>query len=153
MIIIMISNNNNNNRNNNDNNKRPDVVVVDKEEECVIIDIAVPADQNIEVKETEVEKYQELARKITNLWDVKTRTVPIVVCVLGAISIRFSHFLGLLKIDTSMETIQKSAGDSPYPQKSACSVRSFPSLFLGWCASTTGCGLPQILPAIAVFRK
>ena len=33
--------------------KRPDIGVVDKEEECVIIDIAVPADQNIEVKETE----------------------------------------------------------------------------------------------------
>ena len=45
--------------------KRPDTVGVDKEErECVIIDIAVPADQNIEVKEIEkVEKYQELARK------------------------------------------------------------------------------------------
>ena len=33
--------------------KGPDTVVVDKEEECVIIDIPVPADQNIEVKETE----------------------------------------------------------------------------------------------------
>ena len=41
--------------------------------------------------------------------DVKTRTVPIVVGALGAISIQFNHFLGLLKIDTSMETIQKSA--------------------------------------------
>ena len=51
-----------------------------------------------------------MAREITKIWDVKTRTVPIVVGVLGAISIRFDHFLGLLKIDTSMEmeTILKS---------------------------------------------
>ena len=40
--------------------KWPGIIVVDKEEECVIIDIAVPADQNIEIKETEKkEKYQE----------------------------------------------------------------------------------------------
>ena len=38
-----------------------------------------------------------------------TRTVLIVVGVLGATSIRFNNFLGLLKIDTSMETIKKSA--------------------------------------------
>ena len=44
--------------------KRPDIVVADKEEkECVIIDIAAPADQNIEMKETEkMEKYQKLPR-------------------------------------------------------------------------------------------
>ena len=91
--------------------KRPDIVGVDQEEEnCVIIDIAVPADQNIEVKETEkVDKYQELGREITKMWGVKTRTAPIVVSTLGAITIGFNHFLGLLKIDTSMETIQKSA--------------------------------------------
>ena len=80
------------------------------EEECVIIDIAVPADQNIRMKEIrKMEKYPELAREITKMWDVKTRTVPIVVGALGAISIQFNHFLELLKIDTSMETIQKSA--------------------------------------------
>ena len=45
--------------------KRPDIVVVDKEErECVIIDIAVPADQNIEVKETErMEKISEIGQR------------------------------------------------------------------------------------------
>ena len=43
---------------------------VEKEEECVIIDIAVPADQNIKMKEIEkMEKYQELAREITKMWN------------------------------------------------------------------------------------
>ena len=56
-----------------------------------------------------MEKYQELAKEITKMWDVKTRPVPIVVGALGVISTRFSHFLRLLKIYTSMETIQKSA--------------------------------------------
>ena len=76
----------------------------------MIICIAVPTDQNIEMKETEkMEKYQELAGEITKIWDVKTRTVPIVVGAHGAISIRLHHFLGVLKTDTSMETIHKSA--------------------------------------------
>ncbi|CAB4027853.1 Hypothetical predicted protein [Paramuricea clavata] len=45
--------------------RRPDIVVVlKKEKECKIIDIAVPGDCRIGIKETEkVEKYEELKRK------------------------------------------------------------------------------------------
>ena len=59
-------NNNNNNNNKYNDDKQPDIVVVDKEEkDCVIIDIAVPADQNIEMKETEkMEKYQDLLKNL-----------------------------------------------------------------------------------------
>ena len=56
-----------------------------------------------------MKNYQEMDREITQMWDVDTRTVLIVVGELGAISVQFSHFLGLLKIDTSIETIQKSS--------------------------------------------
>ena len=91
--------------------KPSDIVVVKKEEkEGVIIDTAVPADQNIEMKESEkMEKYQELATEITKMWDIKTKTVPIVVAALGAKSIQFNHLLGVWKLHTSIETIQKSA--------------------------------------------
>ena len=43
--------------------KRPDIVAVDKQEKkCIIIDIAVPADQIIEMKETE--KMEKSAREL-----------------------------------------------------------------------------------------
>ena len=53
--------------------RRPDIVVIDKEKrECKIIDIAVPGDQNIKVKELEkFTKYQDLRLQVQMLWDVK----------------------------------------------------------------------------------
>ena len=66
--------------------KRADIVAVDKEEKECIIDIAVPAERNTKVKETDrMEEYQILAREITKMWDVKTRTALIVVSALGAV--------------------------------------------------------------------
>ena len=52
---------------------RSDIVVVDKEKrECKIIDIAVPGDQNIKVKEVEtITKYQNLRLQVQKLWNVK----------------------------------------------------------------------------------
>ena len=52
---------------------RPDIVVINKEKrECKIIDIAVPGDQNIKVKEVEtITKYQNLRLQVQKLWDVK----------------------------------------------------------------------------------
>ena len=46
---------------------------------------------------------------VTSSSGQKTRTAQIVVGAHGAISICFNHLLGFVKIDASMETIQKSA--------------------------------------------
>ena len=53
--------------------RRPDIVVIDKEKkECILIDLAVPGDQNITAKELEkITKYQDLLIEIEKLWDVK----------------------------------------------------------------------------------
>jgi hypothetical protein len=53
--------------------RRPDIVVVlKKEKEYKIIDIAVPEDCRIGIKETEkVEKYEELKREIRKIWAMK----------------------------------------------------------------------------------
>ena len=74
--------------------------------------------------------YQEFAREITKMWDVKTRTVLIVVGTLGATSIRFQYDFNTIqsfswgfKMDISIEI--SSIMDSPYPRKSVYSVRSF----------------------------
>ena len=54
--------------------RRPDVVVLDKHEKmCHLIDIAVPGDSRVESKENDyVHKYQDLARELRKLWQVKS---------------------------------------------------------------------------------
>ena len=55
--------------------RRPDTVVIDKEKkECILIDLAVPGDQNITAKEQEkIAKYQDLRIEIEKLWDVRSK--------------------------------------------------------------------------------
>ena len=54
---------------------------------CKIVDFAVPADQRINLKESEKkDKYLDLARELKKLWNVKVKTVPIVIGALGTIT-------------------------------------------------------------------
>ena len=54
-----------------------------------IIDVAVPGDAKVELKEKEkIDKYQDLAKELRKLWKVKTRVVPIVICALRTIPIK-----------------------------------------------------------------
>ena len=81
-------NNNNNDNNNNDNNNnyyyykvehnRPDLVVVDKQQAvCQIIDVTVPGDARVELKEKEkIDKYQHLEKELRKLRKVKTSVAP-----------------------------------------------------------------------------
>ena len=44
-----------------------------------IIDVAIPGDARVELKEKEkIDKYQDLAKELRKPWKVKTRVVPIV---------------------------------------------------------------------------
>ena len=56
------------------------IVVIDKEKrEWKIIDIAVPGNQNIKVKELEkITKYQNLRLQVQKLRDLKDTVIPIV---------------------------------------------------------------------------
>ena len=54
-----------------------------------IIDVAVPGDAKVELKEKEkIDKYQDLAKELRKLWKVKTRVVPIVIGALRTIPIK-----------------------------------------------------------------
>lgn len=99
MLLLVYSNKNNNNINNYDNNRSDSHNYNIKEEkECIIIDIDLQADQNIEIKETEtIEKYRELATEITRMWRPATYSSWSAWRVLGAISIQFKGDFELLK--------------------------------------------------------
>ena len=83
--------------------RRLDIVVIDKEKrECKIIDLAVPGDQNIKVKELEeITKYQELRLQVQKLEDVKATVIPIVVGALGTTSEKLGNHLKTIVIGSS----------------------------------------------------
>ena len=84
--------------------------VIRDKKTCNIIDIAVPGDAGIVEKEKEkVEKYQDLRREVTGLWNVKAKVVPIVVGALGAVTPNLSKYLDVIGVTTRIELLQKAA--------------------------------------------
>ena len=90
--------------------RRPDLVLVDKSKKsCHIIDVAIPEDSRVKEKGGgKVEKYQNLARELRRMWEVKTKVVPIVLGALGTVPLRLKGNLKDIGVDTSITLIQKS---------------------------------------------
>ena len=64
------------------------------EKTCHIIDVAIPGDERVSVKETEkTEKYHELQRELERLWKFKAKVVPIILGALGTVTRNFNSYL------------------------------------------------------------
>jgi hypothetical protein len=89
--------------------RRPDIVLVDKKaRKTWIIDIAVPADKRAKSKEQEKrERYQDLGREISKLWNTKVKVIPIVVGALGAIPHDLERSLKELENPIGLNLLQK----------------------------------------------
>ena len=90
--------------------RRPDVILIDKEKkECKIIDFAIPYDSRVNAKEMEkIEKYQDLAREVQKLWNMRTKVIPIVIGALGTTPKKLSRRLDDLGIGTRIVELQKT---------------------------------------------
>ena len=88
--------------------RKPDIVVAKKEEnKCLIVDIAVPDDKNVAVKEEKIQKYDELKWQIKELWTMKR--VDAVLAVIGALSTvskRLEKWIDRLGIKLNIEHLQ-----------------------------------------------
>ena len=92
--------------------RRPDIVIVDhRERTCNILDIAVPNDNRVCMKEQEeVEKYQELRWEISRMWNMKKVTViPMVIGALGTVSKRIQSWIKKIGVEVRTEQLQKTA--------------------------------------------
>ena len=79
-----------------------------KEPTGLIIDIAVPRDENIQDKELEkIDKYQSLKIELEQLWKVKIMVIPVVVGALGAIADRLPGWLAQIPGTISEVELQK----------------------------------------------
>ena len=85
---------------------RTDLVVVDKKERsCKIIDFPVPGDSRIEGTEKDkTEKYQDLARELQKIWNVKMKIISLVIGSLGAVPKQFGN--RLKQIGITADTVQ-----------------------------------------------
>ena len=66
---------------------RQDIIVKDSvNSTCKLIDMTVPSDRNIALKETENKsKYKELELDVQRMWHMKTVVIPVVVRALGSV--------------------------------------------------------------------
>jgi len=74
--------------------------VLDKQQSSVqVIDIAVPSDSNVSMKEREkIEKYKDLSVELSALWKVKCEIIPLVIGCLGCASNMQESYLQRLTI-------------------------------------------------------
>ena len=74
---------------------------------CKTVDFAVPADHRIKLKECEKkDKYLDLARKLTKLWNMKVTIVPLVIGALGTVTKGLLKDLKAFEGSGGEETIQ-----------------------------------------------
>ena len=76
------------------------MVVNKQERECAIVDIAAPGIRELGKKENEkVEKYQQLKREMSTVWNMRTvQVIPIVVGSLGIVTKNLDKWLEKLDI-------------------------------------------------------
>jgi len=77
---------------------RPNVVLHEKgEKACLLNDIAILDDSNINTKETEkLSKYQDLENEVSRMWKGRTKIVPVIIGALGTITKGLDKNLRLL---------------------------------------------------------
>ncbi|KAI5731215.1 hypothetical protein M8J77_006429 [Diaphorina citri] len=93
------------------NANKPDIIVRDRKEKmCLIIDVAIPADMNIERKEAEkILKYKDLGIEIERMWNTTVKIIPIVIGALGVVPKSLKENLQSLPGKFSINRIQESA--------------------------------------------
>ena len=71
-------------------------------------DVTVPADKNIFLKEFQkLFKYKDLEIKVTKMWKLKTKTIPVVIRALGMIKRDTQNFIEQIPGKSTLQEMQK----------------------------------------------
>ena len=92
--------------------RRPDLIIINKKKKriCKIVDLAVPVDHRIKLKECEKkDRYLNPARELKKLWNMKVTIVPIVIGAFATIIKGLLKGLEDLEVGGRVETIQMTA--------------------------------------------
>ena len=90
--------------------RRPDVIVVQKDKNlCQIIVFACPYDGRVDTKELEkIEHYQDLARELKKIRNMKVKVIPLVIGALGARPIKLRNWSKEIGIEVQITEVQKT---------------------------------------------
>ena len=88
---------------------RPDIIVKDSvNSTCKLIDMTVPSDRNIALKEIEKKsKYKDLEVEIQRIWQMKTIVLPVVIGALGTVKKGMVENIEKVAKGASVTEIQK----------------------------------------------
>ncbi len=86
------------------------MVIVDKVKKvCQIVDFAVPYDTRVNTKESEkIEKYQDLARELKKLWNMKVVIIPVIIGTLGTTPKNIRKRMDEIGIKIRISDLQKT---------------------------------------------
>ena len=73
--------------------RRPDIILVQKDKNlCQIIDFACPNNGRLDNKELgKIEHYQDLARELRKIWNMKAKVIPLLVGAIGTTPINLRN--------------------------------------------------------------
>ena len=88
---------------------RPDIAIKHNQSKtCQLIDVSVPSDSNIFVKEFEkLSKYKDLEIEIAKAWKMKTKTILVIVGALGMIKKEIQKYFNEIPGNLLLAQIQK----------------------------------------------
>ena len=74
---------------------KPDIITQEKDSErCLIIDVAIPSDYNIQKKATEkMSKYVDLQIECQRMWNKKVEVIPIIIGATGIVEKGIQRYL------------------------------------------------------------
>jgi hypothetical protein len=90
---------------------RPDIITkTTKEKTCTLIDVAIPADRNVEQEEAEKNlKYKSLFIEIQRMWNLKCTSIPVIIGATGIVTRSLKKNLEALPGKHSIHSLQKTA--------------------------------------------
>ena len=92
--------------------RRPDLIIINnnkKKRNCKIVDFAILAGHRLKLKESEKDKYPDLARELKNLWNMKMTIISIVIGGFGTVTKGLIKGMEDLEVGGRVETIQSKA--------------------------------------------
>ena len=90
---------------------KPDLIVQEKEtNRCVIIDVAIPSDYNIQKKTTEkMSKYTDLQIECQRMWNKKVEVIPVIIGATGIVDRNIKSYIRKIPGSHNIYNLQRSA--------------------------------------------
>ena len=90
---------------------KPDIIIQEKDSErCLIIDVAIPSDCNIQKNATEkMSKYVDLQIECQRMWNKKVEVIPIIIGATGIVKKGIQSYLQKIPCKHNLYNLQRSA--------------------------------------------